>query len=165
MAYNNGAMSYLRKLFCIFQRLQEILTITRPAWYEWFPDPAYYFNNIVVNAGDTVRLTITTDSDTSGNAVVENLSNGQTVSQYTASTYALCGQSAEWIVEDYSNDDGSLVPFCDFGTVNFFNASARTFSGSTVSPRDSHICDIQQDDSVLTSTTPNSKNVTISYIR
>ncbi|KAF8342491.1 peptidase A4 family-domain-containing protein [Amanita rubescens] len=149
MAYNNGAMSYL-------------------PWYEWFPDDSYYFSNIAINAGDTIRLTITADSDTSGKAVIENLSNGQTASQYTTSTHALCRQSAEWVVEDYTQEDSdgtySLVPFCDFGTVNFFNASARTFSGSTVSPHDSHIVDIQQSDSVLTSTTPNSKNVTISYI-
>lgn len=138
------------------------------AWYEWFPDVSYYFSDIIINAGDTIRLTVTADSSTSGEAVLENLSNGQTVSQYITSTYALCGQGAEWIVEDYLQDVGngtySLVPLCDFGTVTFSNASAQTSSGSTLSPQSANIMDIQQDGPVLTSTKQDSNVLSISYI-
>ncbi len=154
--------------FVYFSTCKKTLPSPALAWSQWYPDSSYYFNDITINAGDTIRLTIIADSDTSGKAVIENLSNGQNVSQHTTSTHALCGQTAEWIVEDYSQagSDGSysLVPFCDFGTVTFSNSSARTSSGSTVSPHGADIIEIQQDGPVLTSTKQSSKNVTISYI-
>jgi hypothetical protein len=111
---------------------------------------------------------ITADSYTSGEAVIENLSNGQSVSKHVTSTYALCGQTAEWIVEDPSlvdsEGDVSMVPFCDFGAVTFSDSSARTSRGRTVSPQGAVINDIQQGGPVLTSTKQHSNVVTISYL-
>jgi len=94
--------------------------------------------------------------------VIENLTNGQQVSQQLSSSYALCEQNAEWIVEDYQQG-GRLVPFCDFGSVAFTNAYATTSTGSQISPNGATIIDIEQKRQVLTSVTENSNGVTITY--
>ncbi|KAG9310941.1 concanavalin A-like lectin/glucanase domain-containing protein [Chiua virens] len=49
----------------------------------------------------TICATVTAYSTTSGAAAIENLTNGQTVTQDITSDYALCEQNAEWIVEDF----------------------------------------------------------------
>ncbi|KAF8340202.1 peptidase A4 family-domain-containing protein [Amanita rubescens] len=142
--YQNGAVSY-------------------QAWYEWYPDFAHNFNNIAINSGDVIKLTVTASSTTSGTAVIENLTNGQQVSQQLSSSHALCEQNAEWIVEDYSQG-GRLVPFCNFGTVAFTNAYATTSTGSQITPNGATIIDIEQKNKVLTSVTENSNGVTIQYV-
>jgi hypothetical protein len=45
------------------------------------------------------------------------------------STSALGGQNAEWIVEDFE-EDNSLVAFADFGNVTFVNCEASTAKSS-----------------------------------
>ena len=94
--------------------------------------------------------------------MIENLTNGQQVSQQLSSSYALCEENAEWIVEDYE-EGGSLVAFCDFGTVAFTNAYATTTSGSHISPDGAQIIEIEQNGKVLTGVTENSNGVTITY--
>ncbi len=80
-----------------------------------------------------------------------------------SSSYALCEQNAEWIVEDYTQG-GGLVPLCDFGTVAFTNAYATTNSGSKVSPNGATVIDMKQNGKVLTSVTESSSGVTIKYV-
>jgi len=138
-------------------------SISFDAWYEWYPDYAYTFSGIPISAGDTIKLTVTASSTTSGTAVIQNVSTGKTVSKSLSSSYALCEQNAEWIVEDYS-EGGGLVPFCDFGTVAFTNAYATTKSGSKVSPNGATVIDIKQNGKVLTSVSENSSGVTIKYV-
>lgn len=168
MTYNHGAMTYDGKLFVYFSACKKSLLSPALAWYEWYPDVPYNFNDITIRAGDTIRLTITADSYTSGRAVIENLTNGHTASHYATSTYALCGQTTEWIVEDPSQvdpyGDVTTEPLCNFGTVTFSECSARTSSGRTVSPYGAVINDIQQGGPVLTSTKLHSNVVTISHI-
>lgn len=135
----------------------------RTAWYEWFPDTSHSFDGIVINTGDTVQLTVVATNTTHGVATVSNLSNGQKVSKHLTSTYALCGQNAEWIVEDYSQND-SLVPFCNFGTVKFKNASATMVSGATLTARDAVIIDLVKGNETLTSARTTADGVTIRYI-
>ncbi|KZT03723.1 uncharacterized protein LAESUDRAFT_704399 [Laetiporus sulphureus 93-53] len=132
------------------------------AWYEWYPDYAYDFSGITISAGDSIRVTVTASSTTSGTAVVENLSTGQTVTEDLTSSYALCEENAEWIVEDYE-ENGSLVPFADFGTVTFTSATATTSSGGSVDPADASIIDIEQNNQVLTSVTVSSSEVVVTY--
>ena len=132
------------------------------AWYEWFPDFAYDFSGISISAGDVITTTVTASSTTSGTAVIENVSTGQTVTKSLSSSSALCEENAEWIVEDFE-ENGSLVPFANFGTVTFSNAVATTSSGSTVGPSGSTIIDIEQNNQVLTSVSTSSSSVTISY--
>jgi len=58
----------------------------------------------------------------SGWGVFANGSNGTFVTQgSTAELRYAGGYSAEWIVEDYSQADGSMIPFANYGTVTFTN--------------------------------------------
>ncbi|KAK2463899.1 hypothetical protein APHAL10511_004071 [Amanita phalloides] len=136
--------------------------VSYAAWYEWYPAHAVYLTHFPLGAGDNIRLTVTAYSATTGMAIVENLTNGQKVSQNISSSSPLCRQNAEWVVEDfYSN--GVLVPVCNFGTVAFTDASATSISGPDMSPNGATIFIMQQKGRVLTSVSENSSGVTISY--
>jgi len=136
------------------------------AWYEWYPAYSYDFD-LTVAAGDTLKMTVTATSTTSGSAVIENLTTGQTVTEtFTDVTDgALCEYNAEWIVEDFEecSDSGSceLVPFANFGTVEFTGASA-VKNGATVGTTGATIMDIEQS-KVLTSCSSTSSTVTCKY--
>ena len=142
-----------------------ILTV-RPlkAWYEWYPDYAYDFSGISINSGDTIKATVVAYSTTSGVATIENLTTGETATQDLTSNYALCEQDAEWIVEDFE-EDGGLVPFANFGTVTFYDASA-SGPGGTYTPCDGNIIDIEQNGKVLTDVVIDNgcSNVTVQYV-
>jgi hypothetical protein len=132
------------------------------AWYEWYPDYAYDFSGISFHVGDEVKLTVTASSTKKGKAVIENITTGKTVSKSISSSSALCEENAEWIVEDYE-EGSSLVPFADFGTVEFTKAEATTSSG-TVGPSGATIIDIKQSKKVLTSSSAGSSTVTVKYV-
>ncbi|KAL4926066.1 A4/G1 family peptidase [Aspergillus undulatus] len=119
------------------------------AWYEWYPDYAYDFSGIEINAGDQIRVTVDATTLTAGTASVENLSTGQTVTHtFTGGVDgALCEYNAEWIVEDFESD-GSL---------------ASTSSG-TVGPDGAAIIDIQQGSDILTSVSVSGGEVTVEYV-
>ena len=106
--------------------------------------------------------TVTAFSTTSGAAVIENLTTGQTVTQEITSSYALCEQNAEWIVEDIE-ENGTLVPFVDFGTVTFSSAIASGPGGTTYTPSGATLIDIEQNGKVLTSVTTSGSTATIEY--
>ncbi|KIY53723.1 hypothetical protein FISHEDRAFT_63270 [Fistulina hepatica ATCC 64428] len=134
--------------------------VSYDGWYEWYPDYSYDFD-ISFSAGDVVTVTVTATSTTSGTAVIENTTTGQTVSTSITSSYALCEQNAEWIVEDYE-EGNSPVAFADFGVVTFTDAEA-TMSSGTVGPENATIFDIEQD-TVLTSVSISSDSINITYI-
>ncbi|KAI0040101.1 hypothetical protein FA95DRAFT_1566673 [Auriscalpium vulgare] len=136
--------------------------VSYDAWYEWYPDYAYDFSGIPISAGDTIKLTVTATSTKAGSAVIENVSTGKTVTKSLTSSAALCEKNAEWIVEDF-DENNSQVPFANFGTVAFTGASATTGSGS-VGPSGATILDIKQSGTVLTSVSTGSSSVTISYV-
>lgn len=96
-------------------------------------------------------------------ATLENLSTGQSLSSDEInSTYALCGQNAEWIVEDFSNYDGTQVPLADFHNVTFTDAVA---SGTgTYTPDGATIVNIAQQNQVLTSVEIHGSSVTVNYL-
>ncbi|KAG8878552.1 hypothetical protein FRB98_006092 [Tulasnella sp. 332] len=131
-------------------------------WYEWFPDSTDDFTGITFKAGDTVKLTVTAMATTSGTAVIENLTNGKTVTKTITSNNALCGQDAEWIVEDYE-ENGGLVPFANFDAIEFSGAMATNQTGS-VGPGSATVIDINQNNIVLTSTTTNTSSINITYV-
>lgn len=138
--------------------------ISYDSWYEWFPDYAHNFDGISFNAGDVVRLTVAAISTTSGTAIIENLTNGQTVSKdLSYPQYPLCEQDAEWIVEDFESN-GSQVPFTNFGTVTFTDAAATKSDGSSVTPNGANVLDIAQNGTVFTTVTETADGVTIQYI-
>jgi hypothetical protein len=99
-------------------------SVSFDAWYEWYPDYSYTFD-LEVSAGDEISMTVVASTSTSGTALVENLTTGEQASIDLTSTYALGGQNAEWIVEDFE-ENNQLVSFADFGTVEFTNCVATT---------------------------------------
>ncbi|EIW83425.1 hypothetical protein CONPUDRAFT_102200 [Coniophora puteana RWD-64-598 SS2] len=131
------------------------------SWYEWFPAGAVDFDGLTINSGDVIKLTVTATSTTAGSAVIENTTSGQKVNQDLTSSSALCEQDAEWIVEDFE-ENGGLVPFANFGTVTFSDASATTSSGA-VSPSGATVIDIQQNGQTLTQTTISGSDVTVKH--
>ena len=136
--------------------------VSYDAWYEWFPDYAYDFDGISFNTGDTVSISVVASSSTSGTAYITNESNGQSVSQPITSSSALCQTNAEWIVEDFE-EGSSLVPFANFGTVDFTNAVAQTSGGSSIGPGSGTQIVIVQNGQQLTSVSSDSDSVTVSY--
>jgi len=130
-------------------------------WHEWYPDYAYDFS-ISINPGDSVQLTVNAYTTTTGLVTIDNLTTGQHVSQPVSSSYALCEQDAEWIVEDYE-EGGSLVPICDFGKIQFTDAYATTANGTRVYPPTGTIVEIEQSGKVYTSVSAGSESVYISY--
>jgi hypothetical protein len=100
-------------------------SVSFDAWYEWYPDYAYNFDDLAVNAGDEISMTVIASSSTEGTALIENVTTGQQAYIDLSSTYALGGQNAEWIVEDFE-ENNELVAFADFGTVTFTNCVATT---------------------------------------
>jgi hypothetical protein len=131
-------------------------------WYEWYPDYSYNFDTFRVSAGDTIRMTVTATSTAAGNAMLENMSTGQSVSQsFTRESNVLCETNAEWIVEDFS-DGNSLVPLADFTTVTFTDATAVS-GGSTVDTSGATIMDIRQNGQVLTSCSGGGSEVSCTY--
>lgn len=118
---------------------------------------------MTISAGDEIRATVTANSTTSGTAIIENLMTGKKVTKELSSSYPLCEQDAEWVVEDFEMD-GSLVPFADFGTITFTNATATGSSGKSYTPSDATITDIEQGNEVLTSVSISGDTVTVKYI-
>ncbi|KAJ5211582.1 Aspergillopepsin-2 [Penicillium cinerascens] len=138
---------------------------TYSAWYEWFPDNAYNFNNLEISAGDTIQMTVDASSLTSGTATIENTSTGQSVTHTFngGEDGSLCETNAEWIVEDFE-EGGSLVPFANFGAVTFSGAEAMD-GGSTVGTDGATIVDIQSSSGqVLTSSSASGNSVTVQYV-
>lgn len=108
-------------------------------------------------------MTVTASSSKAGTALIENLTNGQSVSKSLTSTVALAQQNAEWIVEDFE-EGNSLVPFADFDQVVFSAATAKTASQS-LTPSGATIIEIESSSGrVLTDVSASSSGVTVTYV-
>ncbi|KAF9074106.1 peptidase G1 [Rhodocollybia butyracea] len=116
-------------------------TVTYTAWYEFFPAGAINFDSddITFSEGDSVTLSATVSTPTSGTLTVTNNSKNITVSQFVTSTTELCQNSAEWIIEQGFSD---FIDFPDFHTVVFTGASASSSSGVVQTPVDATIVDL-----------------------
>lgn len=136
--------------------------LLRTAWYEWYPDYAYDYAGITISAGDNITTTVSTTSTTDGTAEIINNTTGETVSMPLTSTYALCRQNAEWIVEDYE-EGNSLVPLANFGTVTFADASAGLVAGRSVAPGTADVISLEQR-TARTNVSVMSTSVMITYI-
>lgn len=97
-------------------------TIDSAVFYELLPDLPHYPTSITVSPGDHVSAAISETSTNRWLINITNTTNSKTFS--TTVTYSSSHDSAEWIEEDPSFASGGLVPFDDFGTVTFTNASA-----------------------------------------
>ncbi len=132
-----------------------------PAWYEWFPAGAADFSGISFKAGDTVTVTVAAWSKTSGKAWIRNHRTNKLVSQSFKNQPALCQYDAEWIVEDFSS--GGLVPFANFGKVDFNKAYAKTIKGKKVGPKDAKQIDIVKSNKVITKVALADDSVAVTY--
>lgn len=139
-------------------------SVSYDAWYEWYPDYAYDFSGITIAAGNVIKVTVDATSTTAGTATIENVSTGKSVTHTFSGGVdgTLCEYNAEWIVEDFEEND-SLVPFANFGTVTFSSAEA-TDGSSTVGPSGATLIDIEQSNKVLTSSSVTSDSVTVEYV-
>jgi hypothetical protein len=158
-----NTVSYNGWLIHLSQHSREMLiAIFLLAWYEWFPADPIFFDNITINSGDEIRLTVVATSTTTGKVLIENLTNKQTVEDEASSNYPLCQENAEWIVEDVSLGS-TLASFNDFGTVIFTDASALTADGKVFTPDGAIISLIEQNNKTITSVDEGPLTVTISY--
>lgn len=137
-------------------------TVSYSAWYEWYPDRAYDFPGINISAGDSITASVTSTSNTTGEAVIVNNSNGQRASQSLSSSSALAGENAEWIVEAYLVN-GVQVDLADFGEVTFNDTVARTGTGS-VGLEGADLLDIMLNDKVYTRASSSGSSVTVRYV-
>lgn len=138
--------------------------VSYDAWYEWYPDYAYDFSGISISSGDTIKVTVDATSKTAGSATVENVSTGKSVTHTFSGNVDgdLCEYNAEWIVEDFE-EGSSLIAFADFDSVTFSGAEA-TDGSSTVGPSGATIMDIEQENTVLTSSSVTDDSVTVKYV-
>ncbi|KAF7982654.1 hypothetical protein HWV62_27103 [Athelia sp. TMB] len=140
--------------------------VSYSTWLEWVPAAQVSYDSasdISFFGGDSVTLTVTATSATTGIATIENNTSGQKVTQEISSSSPLCQQDAEWIVEDYSVN-GAPVIFDDFGTVTFTAASASMSNGTSIGPSGAGLVDIQQNGQNLTLSSTSYSGVTIQYL-
>ncbi|KAI0201652.1 peptidase G1 [Astrocystis sublimbata] len=123
---------------------------------------SYKFTDFEISGGDSIVMTVMATGRNSGVVTLDNKTTGKTVShKFTDEIGNLCQTNAEWIVEDFSQGN-LLVPFADFGRVDFTNASVN--GGSELDK--AIIYDIKQGDKVYTScSTSSSSSVSCSYVR
>jgi hypothetical protein len=139
-------------------------SVSYDAWYEWYPDYAYDFSGFSISAGNTIKVTATATSTSAGSVTITNESTGKTVTHsFSGESGKLCETNAEWIVEDFE-ENGSLVPLANFGTVEFTGASVTTTSGSTLDTTGAQILDIKQGNTVYTSVSASGSTVTVEYV-
>ena len=102
-------------------------TVQYGAWIETLPQPSQPIS-LLVNAGDTVSVSIAQESSGTWRITVTNTTTGGTYN--TTVPYASSTSSAEWIQEAPSTGKG-VVLLDRFGTVRFTNAST-VVNGKTV---------------------------------
>jgi len=137
------------------------------AWYEYIPAASIAYTGISVTSGNVIKVTVTKTSTTGGVTTLENVSTGETATHTFTNQRSgtLCGENAEWIVEDFESGN-ALVPFANFGTVTFTGSSA-IVGGTTVTPASAAadtIVLVSSSDAALTTTTVSGGTVTVKYV-
>ena len=106
---------------------------TYTPFIEWVPDLEVTSFDFAFTAGDIISIEATATSSTTGTIVFNNLSQQISTTQEISAPsteFALVGQDADWIVEDYMLN-GDEIPFVDFESVIWTNCVAQTSSSST----------------------------------
>ncbi|KAF8341227.1 uncharacterized protein EI90DRAFT_3011870 [Cantharellus anzutake] len=125
------------------------------------------FLPIPFNINDTARTSLQALGNHKFIAIVENLTTKhKSEGLVTAVKYPICSsRDAVWAIGAINKDE-SQTSYADFGTVTFFNASARRHSGKSVGPEGAIVYEIATPGGTnLTSTTVSTSSVTISYLR
>ncbi|KAL7925252.1 peptidase G1 [Trichoderma austrokoningii] len=157
----NGDLIQTGVLWCISEN-----QVSYNAWYEYLPDTITFFDGVTISAGSVVAVNATKTGDNSG--ITTLTVDGTTVSHtFSGQSAPVPGSSAEWIVEDYflSLEEGTLVPFADFGNVAFTDMSA-IVNGAAITPADGSwlIIDMVQNNTTLTSTTFFGNKLDVDYV-
>ncbi|KAF8141865.1 peptidase G1 [Boletus edulis] len=135
------------------------------AWYRWNPTD-WVFVDIPICARNVITLTLGIFDATSGFAIIENASTGQSVKEQVqagSSGYPLCQQNAEWLLEDIFLNS-TQVPLSNFSMVTFTDAKAFGKDGKIYTPQGAIIDDVEQDGQVLTSVSVNGSSVSINHV-
>jgi hypothetical protein len=141
------------------------------AWYQWYPNNNVEFSHMKVVPGDSVTLTLSASSVSGEIAIIENNTKKTSVNHtWVDQTPHLCRTGAEWIVEDYSVTrfgKKGRVPFANFGSVTFTNASAVGGNGTKFGPADARLLAIftgsHSDKVLLTNVTVDDSSVSVIY--
>lgn len=99
------------------------------AFYELLPNSSRTITNLSISPGNVVAASLSELSSGQWQISITNTTTGQ--SYLSTVAYTSSRSSAEWIEEDPSNSFGRLVPFDNFGTISFTDASA-TSTGKSV---------------------------------
>ncbi|KAA8645432.1 A4/G1 family peptidase [Aspergillus tanneri] len=101
-------------------------------WYEWYPNIALFYDEILVNPGDVVVISVNVTVDgKDGVCIIRDLSTGESATQTVAapkSTVTIRGWSAEWVVEGF-HTNGSPVPSLDSTRFGFQDVLQRQRGG------------------------------------
>lgn len=108
---------------------------TSSAFYELLPAASISITSLQVSPGDVMTATLTEVSSGQWTININDTTTGKSYSNTVSYTSSL--SSAEWIEEDPSTLNGTLVPFDHFGTVSFHGSAISTTSG-TLSLMDSN---------------------------
>jgi hypothetical protein len=96
--------------------------LTSEGFFEILPAASETVPGLTVTSGDNMTAAITETSPNVWLATLRDVTTGQSYSRTT--NYTSSHSSAEWIEEDPSYGNGSLVPFDLFGTAAFSQSSA-----------------------------------------
>lgn len=113
--------------------------VTTAAFYELLPAGAVGIASLAVNPGDTVSASIMQLSVNQWAISLSNVTSGRSFS--TTVNYTSSLSSAQWIQEDPSYPDGSLVLLDNFGIVQFSNATL-VVNGTTMAAAASNVSPI-----------------------
>ncbi|KAN0098205.1 Peptidase G1 [Hyaloscypha variabilis] len=107
------------------------------AWYEWFPDGEFTLP-ITVSAGDTINVWCQTITNLTAYCTVFDVTTGVEITQpiqpeslIPGPEPPVLGLSVEWIVEDFNDDTGGMIPFANFNSVTFTNTEAIASNNAT----------------------------------
>ena len=103
--------------------------VSTSAFYELLPSSSINISSITVSPGDQLSAVINEISSGVWDMTITDTTNNQSFSLQV--NYTSSNSSVEWVEEDPSYANGHLVPFDDFGTATFTNASTVS-SGSTM---------------------------------
>lgn len=100
------------------------------AFYEMLPASSQTISGINVSPGDSMSASLVETTTSQWIITITDNTSNQTFTNNVS--YVSTNSSAEWIEEDPSTTGGRLIPFDNFGTVNFSDA-ATTVGGSVTS--------------------------------
>jgi hypothetical protein len=166
--YNSDAIVQAGVIWTVTVSNTGAYSYTYSAVYEWLPAGSVQYA-ITVNAGDTISILCAIDPSTysTANCAIENHNTGAFVSETLVAPSSSTldqGQTAAWIVEDFSTGTG-LVPFGDFTNVTFTGCFA--YAGNqqlNPTASTSQVLTMSQNNTLLTTVSfPATNNVAVTW--